>query len=51
MMKYFVTVNRRYHYVKVFSVLKRINEKTNPVSRAFASLVERLVSNNKKSKG
>ena len=43
-MKYNVAVNKRYHYVKVYAVLKRANENVNPLSRALASLIDRLVS-------
>lgn len=42
-MKHYVTVNKKYHYVKVFGVLKRINENVNPLSRAVASFVDRLM--------
>lgn len=42
-MKYNVTVNKKYHYVKVFGVLKKVNGGTNPFSSAVASFVDRLI--------
>jgi hypothetical protein len=50
-MKYDVTVNKKYHYVKVFGVLKRINENVNPVSRALASLVDKWMAKRTKAGG
>jgi hypothetical protein len=41
-MRYYVTVNKKYRYIKVFSILKKISESTNPVSRAFESFVGKL---------
>lgn len=42
-MKYYVTVNKKYHYVKVFGVLKKTSGNVNPLSRAVASFVDRLI--------
>ena len=42
-MKYEVTVNKKYHYIKVFGVLKKINENVNPLSKAVASFIDKLV--------
>lgn len=42
-MQYFVTINKKYQYVKVYNILKRINESTNPISKAFASFVDKLM--------
>jgi hypothetical protein len=50
-MKYNVTVNKRYRHVRVYRVIKRLNETTNPLSAAFASLVDRLVSSKPKGAG
>ena len=50
-MKYDVTVNKKYHYVKVFGVLKRINGNVNPVSRALASLVDKWMAKRVKAGG
>jgi hypothetical protein len=47
-MRYDVTVNKKYHYVKVFGVLKKINESTNPLSSAVASFVDRLIAKRSK---
>ncbi|VVB77331.1 Uncharacterised protein [uncultured archaeon] len=48
-MKYYVTVNKRYHYIKVYGVLKKVNESTDPLSRAFASLVQKMFTKKPKS--
>ena len=42
-MKYFVTVNKEYHYVKVYRIIKKINDATNPISIKFQALVDRIV--------
>ncbi|MCL5239054.1 MAG: hypothetical protein M1286_01100 [Candidatus Marsarchaeota archaeon] len=42
-MRYAVAVNRKYQYVKVYNILKRINENTNPLSRAASRFVERFL--------
>jgi len=50
-MRYNVTVNKKYRHVRVYRVVKRMNESTNPLSNAFASLVDRLVSSKAKKAG
>ena len=47
-MKYYVTLNKKYNYVKVYRVIKRINENTNSLSRAVAAMVDRFILKKKK---
>ncbi len=42
-MKYAVAVNRKYQYVKVYNIVKKMNESNNPLSRAASNLVERFL--------
>ena len=42
-MIYEVAVNKKYQYVKVYRIVKRINENTNPVSRAAARFVDKFI--------
>lgn len=42
-MIYAVTVNRKYQYVKVFKILKKMNESTNPLSKAAEKLIGRFI--------
>ncbi|MDE1873664.1 MAG: hypothetical protein KGI04_00905 [Candidatus Micrarchaeota archaeon] len=42
-MKYLVTINRKYQYVRVYNVLKKMNESTNPLSKAAERLIGRFV--------
>lgn len=49
-MRYTVSVNRKYQWIKVCSITKRINESTNPFSRAAASLVDRFILKKKKAR-
>lgn len=42
-MKYFVTINKKYQYVKVYNILKKTSERVNPLSKAVSSFVEKLV--------
>jgi hypothetical protein len=48
-MKYLVTINRKYQYIKVYNVLKKMNESTNALSRGMASFINGLL--NKKKAG
>lgn len=41
-MKYYVSLNRKYQYVKVYKIVKKVNEKNNLLSEKFSSLVDRL---------
>lgn len=50
-MKYYVTVNKKYHYIKVFGVLKKINENVNPLSRAVASFIDKMIAKRARSGG
>ena len=42
-MKYEVTVNRRFSYVRSYKVLKGVKEDTNKVSKMFQALVDKYV--------
>ena len=44
-------MNKKYRHVKVYRIVKRLNESTNPLSAAFASLVDRFVSSRSKRSG
>ena len=46
-MRYSVSINRKYQYVKVYNILKKVNENMNPVSKAAARFVDRLFSHKK----
>lgn len=48
-MKYYVTENKKYSYVKVYRIVKRINENTNSISRAVSAAVDRFILKKKKS--
>lgn len=50
-MRYEVTVNKKYHYVKVYSVVRRINENVNPLSKALASFVDKWIAKRAKAGG
>jgi len=47
-MKYYVTLNKKYQYVRVYNILKKINDSSNRLSRAVASLVDRYLLKKKK---
>ncbi len=49
-MRYAVTVNRKYKYVKVYRVVKRVSGGTNKLSEFTARFIDRLVQG-KKAKG
>lgn len=42
-----VAVNRKYQYVKVYKVLKRVNESTNRLSEFTAKLIDRFMQKGK----
>ena len=42
-MKYNVVVNKKFRYVKVYAIKKKINENTNFASKAFQKLVDRYL--------
>lgn len=50
-MRYNVTVNKKYRHVRVYRVVKKLNATANPLSTAFASLVDKLVSSKAKKAG
>ncbi|MEM3781462.1 MAG: hypothetical protein QXT43_00665 [Candidatus Micrarchaeaceae archaeon] len=43
-MIYTVTINKKYSYIKVYKILKRIGPSENKISKVFANLVDRFVS-------
>ncbi|MGC8675953.1 MAG: hypothetical protein ACP5T3_00340 [Candidatus Micrarchaeia archaeon] len=42
-MIYAVTINKKYSYIKVYRIVKRIGGSENKLSKAFENLVNRLV--------
>ncbi len=46
-MRYLVSINRKYQYVKVYNILKKVNENVNPISKAAARFMDRLLSKKK----
>lgn len=42
-MKYYVSLNKKYRYLKVYRIVKRVHENSNSISRAVAALVDRFV--------
>lgn len=46
-MRYIVTINRKYQYIKVYNTLKKVNESSNPLSRAVSAFVDKLMRKNK----
>ncbi len=47
-MKYYVTVNKKYRYVRVFDILKRPHESTNKVSKWFSAFIDKMVAKQQK---
>ncbi|MEM0094829.1 MAG: hypothetical protein QW046_02065 [Candidatus Micrarchaeaceae archaeon] len=41
-MKYFVTINKRITYTKVYRVIKRVNANTNFLSSKLQSLIDKF---------
>ena len=50
-MKYHATFIRKYHYIRVFGVLKKKNDNVNPLSRALASFVDKLIAKRSRTGG
>jgi len=46
---YSVTINQKYRYTKVYRIVKPIGKSENALSKAFASLVDKLVSKKQQS--
>jgi xanthine dehydrogenase iron-sulfur cluster and FAD-binding subunit A len=42
-MKYYVSINKPFRNIKVYKIIKRVNENTNAISRAFAKLVDKYI--------
>jgi hypothetical protein len=42
-MQYYITINKKYRYVKVYKMIKKINENTNKISKSVSSFIDRLV--------
>ncbi len=47
-MKYYVTSNKKYRYVKVYNILKKMNENSNALSRYVSDLVYKFIVQKKK---
>ncbi len=47
-MKYYVTVNKKYRYVKVYGILKRPHENTNKISKYFSAFIDKMIAKQKK---
>ncbi|MGA3020781.1 MAG: hypothetical protein ABSD68_02430 [Candidatus Micrarchaeales archaeon] len=41
-MQYYITVNKKYRYVKVYNVIRNINENSNRISKLVSSFVDRV---------
>jgi hypothetical protein len=46
-MRYSISVNRKYRYIKVYNVLKRPNESTNKISKMVSSFLEGMLTKKK----
>ena len=42
-MKYYVTSNKKYRYVRVYNILRKINENSNALSRFVSDLVDKFI--------
>ncbi len=42
-MRYYVTVNKKYKYVRVYDITKRTNESTNRISKYVTSLINKFL--------
>ncbi|MGI0141161.1 MAG: hypothetical protein ACREBF_00715 [Candidatus Micrarchaeales archaeon] len=42
-MKYLATVNKAFHYVKVYNVVKKVNRNTNVISDFMEKLVDKYI--------
>jgi hypothetical protein len=42
-MRYAVAINRKYQYVKVYKIVRKINENTNALSKAASRFMDRFL--------
>jgi hypothetical protein len=42
-MQYYITINKKYRYVKVYKIIRKINENTNRISKSVSSFMDRIV--------
>ncbi len=47
-MKYYVTSNKKYRYVRVYNVVKKMYENSNMLSRFVSDLVDKFIIQRKK---
>ncbi|MGC9037254.1 MAG: hypothetical protein ACP5GD_01365 [Candidatus Micrarchaeia archaeon] len=48
-MKYIVSINKKYRYIKVYKIVKKIGQQENKLSIAFSKLIDKLISKNQQS--
>lgn len=46
-MKYYVSINKKVRNIRVYRIIKRVNENTNNVSRFVAKLIDKYISKKK----
>ncbi|MGC8699444.1 MAG: hypothetical protein ACP5RK_00350 [Candidatus Micrarchaeia archaeon] len=42
-MKYYVSINKRVRNIKAYRIIKKVNEKTNKISKLVANLVDKYI--------
>ncbi|MGC8710349.1 MAG: hypothetical protein ACP5RF_01940 [Candidatus Micrarchaeia archaeon] len=42
-MKYYAKINKRIRNIKVYRVVKRVNENTNVISKKFAKFIDKYI--------
>jgi hypothetical protein len=42
-MRYSISVNKKYKYIKIYNILKRPNENTNKISKAVSAFLEKML--------
>jgi hypothetical protein len=48
-MKYYATINRKVQNIKVYRVVKKVNENTNFISNWFQKMIDKMFSKEKQS--
>ena len=46
-MKYYVSINKRVRNIRVYRIVKKVNENTNSISRFIAKLVDKYIAKRK----
>jgi len=46
-MKYYVSINKRVRNVRVYRIVKKVNENTNSISRFVSKLVDKYIAKRK----